>query len=183
MGNYFMGPINREDIIEILKIVNESRIDEFHLETGDLKLIVKKEGNSRPAREIEWVKEGPAATPIIEKSPAVEKNKDVETPMVDLPKTDLQKSAPALQLEDGNLLAIRAPMLGVFYRAPKPGAPSFVEIGQFITNDDVVCIIEVMKLFNTVRARVRGRIAKILPENAQLVEYNQILFLVEKEEK
>jgi biotin carboxyl carrier protein len=73
-------------------------------------------------------------------------------------------------------------MLGVFYRSPKPEAPPFVEVGQFVGNDDVVCIVEVMKLFNMVRAGVRGRIAKICAENAQLVEYNQVLFLVEKEE-
>ncbi len=176
-----MGPINREDIIEILKIINESRIDEFRLETGDLKLIVKKEGDSRPVHEIEWVREEPTTSPILEEYPTAEKIKSVETPK--LPKTDPQKPAPILQVEDENILAIRAPMLGVFYRAPKPDAPPFVEVGQFVTNDDVVCIIEVMKLFNTVRARVRGRISKILPENAQLVEYNQILFLVEKEEK
>jgi acetyl-CoA carboxylase biotin carboxyl carrier protein len=74
-------------------------------------------------------------------------------------------------------------MLGTFYRAPKPDAPPFVEVGQFITNDDVVCIIEVMKLFNMVRAGVRGRIAKICAENTQMVEYQQVLFWVENTEE
>jgi acetyl-CoA carboxylase biotin carboxyl carrier protein len=74
-------------------------------------------------------------------------------------------------------------MLGTFYRAPKPDAPPFVEVGQLVTKEDVVCIIEVMKLFNMVRAGVRGRIAKICAENAQLVEYKQVLFLLENIEE
>ena len=72
-------------------------------------------------------------------------------------------------------------MLGTFYRAPKPGAPPFVEEGQMVNVDDTVCIIEVMKLFNTVKSDVRGRIAKILVEDAQMVEFKQALFLVEED--
>jgi len=179
----FMGPISREDVLQILKILNESRIDEFHLETGGLKLIVKKEGDSRPAHEIRFVREEPMASPAIEKYPAVEKAKSPETSITGSPREDPQRPAPIFQVQDENFLAIRAPMLGVFYRAPKPDAHPFVEVGQFVHNDDVVCIIEVMKLFNTVRAGVQGRIAKICVENAQLVEYNQILFFVEKEDE
>jgi acetyl-CoA carboxylase biotin carboxyl carrier protein len=79
---------------------------------------------------------------------------------------------------DGAIL-IQAPVLGTFYRSPKPGAPPFVEVGQRVTEDDVLCIIEVMKLFNTVKAGVRGRIAKILAENGQMVEFQQPLFLIQ----
>ena len=177
-----MEPMSREDVIQILKIVNESKIDELHLETGDLKLIVKKEGNSRLAHEIGFVREEPVVSPTIEKYPTGEKAKGLETSITDSPQKDLQRPAPIFQFEDENLLAIRAPMLGVFYRASKPDAAPFVEVGQFVTHDDVVCIIEVMKLFNMVRAGVRGRIAKICAENAQLVEYNQVLFFIEKED-
>jgi biotin carboxyl carrier protein len=71
-------------------------------------------------------------------------------------------------------------MLGTFYRTPKPGSPPFVEVGAEVREEDPVCIIEVMKLFNTVRAGVQGRIARICAEQGQLVEYQQDLFLVEK---
>jgi acetyl-CoA carboxylase biotin carboxyl carrier protein len=77
------------------------------------------------------------------------------------------------------LVAIKAPMLGTFYRTPKPGAPPFVEVGAMVDKDDPVCIIEVMKLFNTVKAGVQGRIAQICAEQGQLVEYQQVLFLIE----
>ena len=79
------------------------------------------------------------------------------------------------------LIPIKSPLLGIFYRSPKPGSPPFVEIGSEITEDDTVCLVEVMKLFNTVKAGVKGRIAKICAENNQMIEYNQTLFLIEPE--
>jgi len=177
-----MGSISRDDVIEILKAVNESQIEEFHLDTGDVKLVVKKGGNRKSVEEAEWIYKAPLPPSAAEKHVLTKKATGLETSPVQFPTKDLLRSGPVLQPEDQSLLPIRAPMLGVFYRSPKPEAPPFVEVGQFVGNDDVVCIVEVMKLFNMVRAGVRGRIAKICAENAQLVEYNQVLFLVEKEE-
>jgi len=74
---------------------------------------------------------------------------------------------------------IEAPMLGVFYRAPSPGAPPFVDVGTLVEPGTIVCIIEVMKMMNSVPAGVAGRIAEIHVENAQAVEYGQALFRVE----
>lgn len=71
-------------------------------------------------------------------------------------------------------------MLGTFYRTPKPAAPPYVEVGSLVDEEDPVCIIEVMKLFNTVKSGVRGRIAQICAEQGQMVEFQQTLFLVEK---
>lgn len=71
-------------------------------------------------------------------------------------------------------------MLGIFYSAPKPGSPPFVKLGDFVKKDDPVRIIEVMKVFSTVKAGVQGRITKICAENAQMVEFKQTLFLVEE---
>jgi acetyl-CoA carboxylase biotin carboxyl carrier protein len=75
-------------------------------------------------------------------------------------------------------LAVRAPMLGTFYRAQTPGAPPFVEVGQRVRADDTVCLIEVMKLFNSVKAGVDGVVMQILAENAKLVEYNEVLIVI-----
>ncbi|HEY7178787.1 MAG TPA: acetyl-CoA carboxylase [Gaiella sp.] len=74
---------------------------------------------------------------------------------------------------------IEAPMLGVFYRAPSPGAPPFVDVGTLVEPDTIVCIIEVMKMMNSVPAGLAGRIAEIHVENAEAVEYGQALFRVE----
>ena len=70
-------------------------------------------------------------------------------------------------------------MLGTFYRSPSPGAPPFVEVGSVVTEEDTLCIIEVMKLYSAIKASFRGRITKICAENGQMVEYNQLLFLIE----
>jgi len=79
---------------------------------------------------------------------------------------------------DGEVV-LRAPMVGRFYRAPKPGAPPFVEVGTVVGPDDVVCIIEVMKLMNSIPAGRAGRIREILVEDGQVVEYDQPLVVIE----
>jgi acetyl-CoA carboxylase biotin carboxyl carrier protein len=167
-----MALITHDDIIQILKMVAESNIDELHVETGDLKLVIKKYGQEESLQQLE-------SSPKI-----LTKEKDFEKPSVPLPsQTTVQKPEPVPIDEEDGFIPIKAPMLGTFYRAPKPDAPPFVEVGQLVTKEDVVGIIEVMKLFNMVRAGVRGRIAKICAENAQLVEYNQVLFLLENIEE
>jgi acetyl-CoA carboxylase biotin carboxyl carrier protein len=80
---------------------------------------------------------------------------------------------------DANLLAIEAPMVGTFYRAPSPEAQPFVRDGERVKKGQVVCIIEAMKLMNEIESKVAGRVVKVLAENAQPVEYGQPLFLLE----
>ena len=175
-----MGFMNKDEIIEILKIVAESGVAEFHLQTGELTLSVKKYGKAGSDREAEGVPEDTAKTPVLEKQeekPPDHGSGSASPRVIDVP---AQKEQPAVVPEAEGFIQIRSPMLGTFYMAPKPDAPPFVEVGQFVTEEDVVCIIEVMKLFNTVKAGVSGRIAKICAENAQLVEYKQVLFLVEE---
>jgi biotin carboxyl carrier protein len=88
--------------------------------------------------------------------------------------------APTSATVDGSGgMTIEAPMLGVFYRAPSPGAPPFVDVGTHVEADTIVCIIEVMKMMNSVPAGVAGTIAEIHVENAEAVEYGQPLFRVE----
>jgi len=87
--------------------------------------------------------------------------------------------APRAAVDGNNDAAIVSPMLGTFYRAPAPGEPPFVEVGSRIEPDTIVCIIEVMKMMNSVPAGIAGTIAEIHVENAQAVEYGQPLFRVE----
>ena len=90
--------------------------------------------------------------------------------------TDKPKAAEA---PAGNTVTIKSPMIGTFYRSSSPGKPAFVEIGDEVNPGKVVCIIEAMKLFNEIESEVKGRIVKILVEDASPVEYDQPLFLVE----
>src|SRR5205823_1299714 len=97
---------------------------------------------------------------------------------------DAPEPEPARALVDAaadGLLAIAAPMLGTFYRAPEPGAPAFVDVGAPVEPQTVVCIIEVMKMMNSVHAGVAGTIVEVCAENAQMVEYGTTLFQVRPE--
>ena len=171
-----MEPIDQDDVIEILRMMEESNFDELHLEIGDLKLTVKKgNGETRSIHELKIGTEGPTKLTVLEEPLAAAKTQGVDTAI----STDLKEKD---YFEEEGVIPIKAPMLGTFYSAPKPGAPPFVEVGRPVSEDDSVCIIEVMKLFNTVKANVRGRIAKICAENGQMVEYQQTLFLVEEVE-
>jgi acetyl-CoA carboxylase biotin carboxyl carrier protein len=167
LGGFPMSSIQQEDVLLILKLLDESTFDELHLEIGDLKLHVQKHAGGKVAHS--------AVSPLpAEGGPPPERKKQPSQPGNPvLPAAMPQEPPPGF-------LAVRAPMLGTFYRTPKPGAPPFAEVGSFVKADDPVCIIEVMKLFNTVRAGVQGRIARICAEQGQLVEYQQTLFLVEK---
>ena len=165
-----MEGIDQDDVIQILRMLEESTFDELHLEMGELKLVVSK-GNKKASPVAELKSDD---REMIESEAVVEQTVQAKEERVDI-------SQPS-DLEEQGFIAIKAPMLGTFYSAPKPGAPPFVEGGQLVSEDDSVCIIEVMKLFNTVKAGIRGRIAKICAENGQMVEYQQTLFLVEEVE-
>ncbi len=143
-----MTPLSNDEIIELLKALNESKFDELRLEIPGFKLVLSK-----------------GSAPI-----------QVEAPPAPKPEQPQKPEEPE-DLE--GLVAVRSPILGIFYRAPKPGAPPFVEVGSQVGAGDTVCLIEVMKLFNTVAAGVAGRIARVCAENGSMVEYNQVLFLVE----
>ncbi len=163
-----MDGIDQDDVIQILRMLEESTFDELHLEMGGLKLVASK--SSKKASPVEELKSDDRES--TESGAAVEPTVQAREERPDIPQPS--------DIEENGFIAIKAPMLGTFYGAPKPGAPPFVEVGRLVSEDDSVCIIEVMKLFNTVKANVRGRIAKICAENGQMVEYQQTLFLVEK---
>jgi len=166
-----MCSLTQEDVLRIVQIVEESNTDELQLETGDLKLIIRR-GGARA--EVEKSGKAPKTETI--------NFETVQKPVQADPPKPAHSTVSAVDEADEaqRLLPIRASTLGTFYKAPKPGAPPFVEVGQVISEEDTVCIIEVMKLFTTVKAGIRGRIAKICVEDGDMVEFNQSLFLLEK---
>jgi acetyl-CoA carboxylase biotin carboxyl carrier protein len=156
--------LTQDEVIEILRLVEQSTFDELHLETGDLKLVVRKQGCGTAVVESNV----PAALPGRDEQRAVESNigKNVGV-------------TAATQRE--GMVPIKAPLLGTVYRRPAPEAPPYVELDSFVKEDDTVCLIEVMKVFTAVKAGVRGRITEILVETNQMVEYGQPLFMVKAE--
>jgi acetyl-CoA carboxylase biotin carboxyl carrier protein len=157
--------LSYEDVEKILKLIDGSSLEELHIELGEFKLVVRKsaardggpEAPSPPGRE-----ESPASpAPATGAGPVAR----ADTPEV---------TASAQEV------AVKAPMVGIFYRAPSPGAPPFVEVGSLVEEDDTVCIIEVMKLMTSLRAGCRGRVAAIRVDNAALVEFGQTLMVIER---
>lgn len=166
--------LTHEDVRKILAILDESDYEEVHIEFGDLKLDLRRRGDSSDIQHVprHGKPEDSAVSPQTPKIVATE----ATTPAAPAPPTTSREEA----LPEG-VAAVIAPMLGTCYRAPSPGAKPFVEIGDKVKPDDTVCLVEVMKLFNSLRAGVAGTVEKILFENAMLVEYGQPLILIRKE--
>ena len=177
-----MTSITQEDVLLILKLLEESAFDELHVETEDLKLWARKHGTGISLDEAAFEGKRPKPPLTIEpastEGPGPELSAMKSTGAKAEAQTGKQTCEPSVTGQGLN--PIKAPMLGTFYRTPKPGAPPYVEVGSVVNEDDPVGIIEVMKLFNTVKAGVRGRIAQICAEQGQMVEFQQTLFLVEK---
>jgi acetyl-CoA carboxylase biotin carboxyl carrier protein len=169
-----MTSITQEDVLLILKLLDESPFDELRVETEDLKLWASKHGRGTSLDEPAFEGKRPTSAAGQEQNLSAAK---LAGPKMEAqpPKQTLERSAA----REG-LIPVLAPMLGTFYRTPKPGTPPYVEVGSLVNEEDPVCIIEVMKLFNTVKAGVRGRIVQICAEQGQMVEFQQTLFLIEK---
>jgi len=159
--------LSYDDIAEILKIIDGSSCDELIVETGDLKLVVRRNSAGSaysPSHDIVT----PVARTTAPPGPAgVGVAASAET---------AQRQAPA---KAPHQIEVTAPMVGTFYRAPSPDAPSFVEIGQHVRKGDALCLIEVMKLFTTIASEHDGRIVEIGADTAELVEYGRTLFIIE----
>ena len=148
--------MERDDIKEIVNAVAVAGIEEFSLEIGDVKVRLRKTAAAAPAAAAVAPSPALAATAA---PPA--------------------KATAAAKPPAPGLVAVTAPLIGTFYRSPAPGAAPFVEVGARVEPDDTVCIVEVMKLMNSVRAGCRGRVAEICAENGALVEYGQTIMLID----
>jgi len=162
--------LTEDEVIQILRLIEESSFDELSLMMGDIKLVVRKRINANAVEEEPAIK--PPTESVIAEKPVIELRREK-------PESKVQKiEDKAAEILEEGFLPIKSPMLGTFYMRPAPGAPPYLEVGSFVEEGDTVCLMEVMKVFNAVKAGVRGYIAKILPESGQLVEYGQTLFLV-----
>ena len=160
-----------KDIRQIIKIVESSNISEFELEEDGVKVKIKKNDITNPVQVSDvQVVTAPVPQPVVQAPPKVVVT---ETP------TKVQEEKEESSSSD-NIIELRSPMVGTFYRSPSPDADPYVEVGQSVSVGQTLCIVEAMKLMNEIEAEVGGKIVKILVENAQPVEYNQPLFLIEK---
>lgn len=153
-----------KQIQELVKLINKTSIGEITIEEDGRKITIKQKKD--PVQNIvsTHTTQAPAATP----APAPAQSQETAPPA--------KSATPPKQ---DNLITIKSPMIGTFYRQAGPGKPIFVNVGDEVSPGKVVCIIEAMKLFNEIESEVKGTIVKVLVEDASPVEYDQPLFLVE----
>ncbi|QRG69791.1 acetyl-CoA carboxylase biotin carboxyl carrier protein [Brevibacillus choshinensis] len=163
------------EIREIIKLIDQSSINEFKLETEGAKVTLRKSAGTETVVVSQPVVQAPVAAPVAVAPVAA-------APAAAPVAAEAPKAAPAAPAsDDANLHKIVSPMVGTFYSAPEPGKPAYVQAGDKVNASKVVCIVEAMKLFNEIEAEVNGEIVKVLVEDGQLVEYGQPLFLVKPE--
>jgi len=158
-----------KQIQELIKMINKSNIGEVTVEQKDFKVTIKQKED-----KVTQVVSAPvAAAPVYAAAPQAVSAAPAagSAPAADKPK--------AAEASASNLITIKSPMIGTFYRRPTPDKPNFIEVGDEVAEGKVVCIIEAMKLFNEIESEVKGKVVKILAEDASPVEYDQPLFLVE----
>jgi acetyl-CoA carboxylase biotin carboxyl carrier protein len=153
------------DVIErILELMQQHDLSEFELEQEGLKLKVRKTNTGFATVS------PPAANPALLAAP----------PPVHTPAAAPQLSAPAVDADEPpvELAVVKSPIVGTFYRSPEPGAPSFVEVGEYVKKDQVLCIIEAMKLMNEITSEYEGELTSVYVENGKPVQYGERLFAI-----
>lgn len=158
-----------KQIQELIKMVNKSNIGELTIEQKDFRVTIKQK-----EEKITQVIGSPMSPQPVYTQPV----QQAAQPSVTAPVNEKGK-ATAAEATSSNLVTIKSPMIGTFYRKAGPDKPNFVDVGSDVDSGTVVCIIEAMKLFNEIESEVKGKVVKILVEDASPVEYDQPLFLVE----
>jgi acetyl-CoA carboxylase biotin carboxyl carrier protein len=159
--------IQPQDIDSLIELFESSDWDEMHLKVEGFELFLSTDPNRRVSGALQ-------EPPAILAAPAARQ----ATPGRGQSVAGAAQSEPALSVPS-HWVAVTAPNLGTFYRAPKPGAAPFVEIGQTVEPDNDICLIEVMKLFTTLKAGIKGIVRRVCVKDAAMVEFGETLFYIE----
>lgn len=157
-----------KQIQELIKMINKSNIGELTVEQKDFRITIRQKED-----QVTQVVSAPMPAPVYHQAAA-----PAPAPAA-APAAASADKAKAAEPSAANLISIKSPMIGTFYRKASPDKPNFVEVGDEVAPGKVVCIIEAMKLFNEIESEISGRIVKVLVDDASPVEYDQPLFLVE----
>jgi acetyl-CoA carboxylase biotin carboxyl carrier protein len=152
-----------KEIQNLIKFVAKSGTSEVKLETDDFKITIKTGSGDSMTTVVQQT-----AVPMQQAAAAAHEAAPVQ----------VQIAAPVVS-EDSKYITVKSPIIGTFYRRPSPDKPLFAEVGQTISEGDVLCVIEAMKLFNEIESEISGKIVKILVDDATPVEFDQPLFLVD----
>ncbi|MBF9254657.1 acetyl-CoA carboxylase biotin carboxyl carrier protein [Pontibacter sp. 172403-2] len=159
-----------KEIQDLIDFIAKSGLNKVNIETEEFKISVQRE----PNQKVKYMSEPAPRAAAPQEVPAAAPQAAGGAPTVAAP-----PAAPAPASDESRYIAIKAPMIGTFYRSNSPESPSFVNVGDEMKQGQVICIIEAMKLFNEIESEVSGRIVKVLVDNASPVEYDQPLFLVD----
>lgn len=158
-----------KEIQNLIKFVAKSGASEVKLETGDVKITIRT--GSHDKDEVTYVQQVPMNQPMVAQP---------QSPAPQAPQPAQEASTPKTpSQEESKYVTIKSPIIGTFYRKPSPDKPVFVEVGSQISEGDVLCVIEAMKLFNEIESEVSGKVVKILVDDSSPVEFDQPLFLVD----
>lgn len=160
------------EIQELIKFVSKSGVSEVEIEDKDFKINIK----TPPYRKGKMNE--PQMVTVMPQGQGVETQMMVP-PMQSAPAAVASAPVKEENNEEANYIAIKSPMIGTFYRKASPDKPEFVKVGDSISEGDIVCVIEAMKLFNEIEAEVSGKIVKVLVDDSTPVEYDQTLFLID----
>lgn len=150
--------MNLKELKEIINLMKEHGLTELEIEKEDCKIRLKKSNGQFVASEEVYTQPRMAAAPQVAQA---------QSP-----------AQPTQPVANANEILVRSPMVGTFYSAPAPDQPPYVNVGSTVKNDDVLCIIEAMKLMNEIKSEISGRIVEMLVENGTPVEFDQPLFRV-----
>jgi acetyl-CoA carboxylase biotin carboxyl carrier protein len=151
--------LSPDDVRDVVRVLDSSGLDELHLELADLTLTVRREGAAGWTSEQQVLRR-----PVVEGGAG--------------PAAEGEPPPPRAAVAEG-LVAVHPPLLGTFYRAPKPGAPPFVDVGDEVDEDTVVGIVETMKMMNPVHAGVRGTVVEFRTDNGEFAEKDAVLLVVD----
>lgn len=147
-------------IKKLIQLLNDNNLGELKVQEGDFKITIRHRDYAKTSGVASVVSAPAVSTVVPQNTIPVADTKKEETPV-------------------GNFQTVKAPMIGTFYRAASEGKEPFVKVGDKVKKGDVLCIIEAMKLFNEIQSEVSGKVIKVMVDNAQAVEYDQPLFLIE----
>ncbi|HEX8349144.1 MAG TPA: acetyl-CoA carboxylase biotin carboxyl carrier protein [Hymenobacter sp.] len=155
-----------KELQDLIDFIAKSGLNKVNIETEEFKISVQREPSYKPV-----ISSAPTAAPALAAPAAVPA--PVAAPAAATP------AAPAPAAASSNYVPLKSPMIGTFYRSASPDSPALVNVGDLVEQGQVICIIEAMKLFNEIEAETSGRVVKVMVENANPVEYDQPLFLIE----
>jgi acetyl-CoA carboxylase biotin carboxyl carrier protein len=154
-----------KEIQNLIKFVAKSGTSEVKLETDDFKITIKTGS-------------GDSVTTVVQQTAVPMQQPTIAAPPQEVAPVQAP-TPPAAASDDSKYITVKSPIIGTFYRRPSPDKPLFAEVGQTISEGDVLCVIEAMKLFNEIESEISGKIVKVLVDDASPVEFDQPLFLVD----